>query len=493
LPKLPDGTYVGADVINRYLGGNATESDVKQIKQLGSSINEENMNSVLKRMDDIANVKMGKDTYGEMNKKTAGMNAYDKISYFSDVMSSPEFKAHTEELIKTAREQKAKAEGKKGDTADVSNIKQNEETGILNNAKNSIQEGNTAEVNNTDNTQNKTVSNINENINKEDVFDNVTLSSSQNNSIDTDNALSKNNQVDNGVVDKVETVNQAINAESKTDGRIINQEGQNDIVNGENDIVNSDKMGYKGEEGIINSDNIPALNKRTDYYKYVREIANKTDISLNEKVSRIQETFKLLKNKKDVICPSDSKFVDGFDKKGHVVYKWASKLGFVPESIKAITRENSLPTIWHRFGSLSGSNFTKMQEGMEQYSTSELGLPYIENKHARHNGTFNTDDYFNIIDAIRNGDIKAFNAIRQKQGLDLFDSKKLNYYQKKYNDYIKKVKVEIGEINAPYGLYGYVNPLEINSKIELKGGAEQYTTPFTAKLLEKLGLLNITK
>ncbi|MEL7571257.1 MAG: hypothetical protein AAGU14_11950, partial [Eubacteriaceae bacterium] len=93
--KLPDGTYVGADTINRYFNGQATESDVKQIKQLGSSINEENMNSVLKRMDDIANVKMGKDTYGEMNKKTAGMSAYDKISYFSDVMSSPEFKAHT--------------------------------------------------------------------------------------------------------------------------------------------------------------------------------------------------------------------------------------------------------------------------------------------------------------------------------------------------------------------------------------------------------------
>lgn len=130
---------------------------------------------------------------------------------------------------------------------------------------------------------------------------------------------------------------------------------------------------------------------------------------------------------------------------------------------------------------------------MEQYSTSELGLPYIENKYARHNGTFNTDDYFNIIDAIRNGDIEAFNAIRQKQGLDLFNIKKLNYYQKKYNDYIKKVKVEIGEINAPYGLYGYVNPLEINGKIELKGGAEQHTTPFTGKLLEKLGLLNITK
>jgi len=112
--KLPDGTYVASDVINRYFNGQATESDVKQIKQLGSSINEENMNSVLKRMDDIANVKMGKDTYGEMNKKTAGMSAYDKISYFSDVMSSPEFKAHTEELIKTAQEQKAKAEGKKG-------------------------------------------------------------------------------------------------------------------------------------------------------------------------------------------------------------------------------------------------------------------------------------------------------------------------------------------------------------------------------------------
>ncbi|NMC56242.1 MAG: hypothetical protein GYA50_03360, partial [Eubacteriaceae bacterium] len=107
--KLPDGTYVGADVINRYFNGQATKSDVKQIKQLGSSINEENMNSVLKRINDIANVKMGKETYGEMNKKTAGMTAYDKISYFSDVMSSPEFKAHTEELMKTAQEVKNKS------------------------------------------------------------------------------------------------------------------------------------------------------------------------------------------------------------------------------------------------------------------------------------------------------------------------------------------------------------------------------------------------
>ncbi|MEL7571214.1 MAG: hypothetical protein AAGU14_11735, partial [Eubacteriaceae bacterium] len=472
------GTYVGADTINRYFNGQATESDVKQIKQLGSSINEENMNGVLKRMDDIANVKMGKETYGEMNKKTAGMSAYDKISYFSDVMSSPEFKAHTEELMKTAREVKNKsaeqaaveeirnktinklaeksgygienhdlgegingyidkannkiivnnnskaspiltmvhelAHGSENDSTykdtvkqaetylaqkgtDIDQYKQKIKEAYAKKAIELTQDGLNQEMvskfleenvykseadvmdmafknpslaqkiyDGISNTVNKigagkaTKALINAKANFEKALNNLPNTKTAEGSlqykvsdenddvrkgIDTDNSLEENNQVD--------------------DASHVNSDGSysNDADNSSQGIANGDGIEYKGEEGIINNNNIPALNKRTDYYKYVRDIANETDISLDGKVRHIQDAFNLLKNKKDVICPSDSKFVERITDDGDIRYKWSSKLGFVPESIKAITRENSLPTDWHRFGSLSGSNFTIIQEG----------------------------------------------------------------------------------------------------------------------------------
>jgi len=174
-----------------------------------------------------------------MNKKTAGMSAYDKISYFNDVMSSPEFKAHTEELIKTAQEQKARAEGKKGvegadgDTAIKYNTKQ--EAVNSDNAKTMAAKGVEADnvsvknevntnnnINSTDNSVQEKAAFMNENVgindnadtkndaedkanvnnelsvNKQDVFNNgeKALSDEGSNDIDTDNGQKENNHTD---------------------------------------------------------------------------------------------------------------------------------------------------------------------------------------------------------------------------------------------------------------------------------------------------------
>lgn len=61
--------------------------------------------------------------------------------------------------------------------------------------------------------------------------------------------------------------------------------------------------------------------------------------------------------------------------------------------------------LWYRVGPIRGSTFTAMPSNGKVTMMSDLSLPYMDNPDARHNGMFNTNDYFDVIDAIRDGDL----------------------------------------------------------------------------------------
>lgn len=65
----------------------------------------------------------------------------------------------------------------------------------------------------------------------------------------------------------------------------------------------------------------------------------------------------------------------------------------------------------------------------------------------------------------------------------------LEIYKRQYDYFFRKVKKEIGDIDAIYGLMGYAAPWAIDETIVLGGGAMQISTPFTGDSLEALGLL----
>lgn len=60
-----------------------------------------------------------------------------------------------------------------------------------------------------------------------------------------------------------------------------------------------------------------------------------------------------------------------------------------------------------------------------------------------------------------------------------------------YNEFQKRVKNEIGNINADYGLNGHAAAWKnSNGETLLSGGAEQIVTPLKGNILKRLGLIN---
>ncbi|MEL7570839.1 MAG: hypothetical protein AAGU14_09815, partial [Eubacteriaceae bacterium] len=197
--KNSKGQHLPNETVKAYLLNNATDSDIQKIDTWGKDIKAEDIDKMTDDLGRIASAKIGSLTYGDISKATAKMDKGQVIDFYYQVMNSPEYKSQTEEMKKQSAVAMDEGEGVKVNTT-LDNLKSNIEI--------------------TDNTLNKTVSNINENTNKEDVINNETLTSSQNNSIDTDSGISENSQVINDAADNVKTDNQAnntgINAEGKT-------------------------------------------------------------------------------------------------------------------------------------------------------------------------------------------------------------------------------------------------------------------------------------
>ena len=58
---------------------------------------------MFKKLETIANVKMGTKTFAELNRDTAEMSPYEKIDYFHNLVNSVEFVTTTAEYLEKAR------------------------------------------------------------------------------------------------------------------------------------------------------------------------------------------------------------------------------------------------------------------------------------------------------------------------------------------------------------------------------------------------------
>ena len=166
-------------------------------------------------------------------------------------------------------------------------------------------------------------------------------------------------------------------------------------------------------------------------------------------------------------------------------------MGFDVDSVKGITRENPLPNKWDRIGAIGGENFTTLPSDGKIFSFDDRAIPYLENFQARHVGEFNNELYFDVIDAIKGNDINKLNNIMKNNGIDTVTNLEFKRLYSTYNDFINRMRSEIGSVDATYGLKGIAAPWKINGEIHMNGGAEQIVTPLTGDFLQRLGLLNI--
>ncbi|QIZ06199.1 hypothetical protein HFZ78_05220 [Priestia megaterium] len=235
---------------------------------------------------------------------------------------------------------------------------------------------------------------------------------------------------------------------------------------------------------------IPVFKNVGEYFNYINDIGKKADLSLETRIERIKEAYAALGNKTDINCPVDSKFITGFDESGRVLYDWPDKMGFDHDSITSITRENPLPNMWDRYGAMGGDNFASLPNNGVKYTYDQRAIPYVENPQAYHYGTFDNERYFDVIDALKNNDFNRMNEIYRNAGFGEMDVDDFEYFKTVYDNYLEKVKVQIGDVDATYGLIGKAAPWQSNGEILMQGGAEQIIAPFNGMILEKLGIIN---
>lgn len=142
------------------------------------------------------------------------------------------------------------------------------------------------------------------------------------------------------------------------------------------------------------------INSYADFSKAISDIGMRSDLTDAQKISELQKLFESSNYKADINVPSDIQYVKGFDAKGNVIYDWPPKLGFDESTIQSISRTDSLPDTWDRYGYMGGSNFADVPP-TGKYTYSERAIPYVENEAAYHTGTFNNATYFDKIDAIK--------------------------------------------------------------------------------------------
>ncbi len=257
------------------------------------------------------------------------------------------------------------------------------------------------------------------------------------------------------------------------------------VVDNIDDIVdNCNIKGITGT-GIV-------VNNVDEFYKYVNDIGKRIDLSNEQKLDRIHAIYDTLGDAKgDITVIADVKYLksEGFDQKGRPIIDWPKHMGFDYDSVESITRENPLPDKWDRIGDMGGDNFTTLPDHKDMYTFEERAIPYLENSSARHVGTFQNADYFDVIDAIKEKDLHKLNEIMERNQLDVFTSVEMDDFNETYNKFINRVQVEVGDIDATYGLKGKVAPWEVYGEVYLSGGADQVVTPFNGVQLERMGLL----
>lgn len=166
--------------------------------------------------------------------------------------------------------------------------------------------------------------------------------------------------------------------------------------------------------------------------------------------------------------------------------KWDLK-----SSIISINRSNSLPDQWDRVGGKTGENFTTLPESDVPYSYDQRAIPYVENVSARHVGTFNNEIYFDIIDAIKGDNLEVLNNLVTLNGKSPISAVEFDDLKTHYQDFVQKVELELGNVDATYGLKGNAAPWVSNTTndVLMNGGAEQIVTPLNAEMLEMIGVI----
>ena len=245
-------------------------------------------------------------------------------------------------------------------------------------------------------------------------------------------------------------------------------------------LLVSQKVGYEDVWDLRNVGDAleSGINSYADFSKAISDIGMRSDLTDAQKISELQKLFESSNYKADINVPSDIQYVKGFDAKGNVIYDWPPKLGFDESTIKSISRTDSLPDTWDRYGYMGGSNFADVPP-TGKYTYSERAIPYVENEAAYHTGAFNNATYFDKIDAIKNGDIDGLNTILSREGIANVDSSYFKNLQNTYNDFIEDTANAVGSnIDATYGLKGTAA-----SWGDMSGGAGQYVTPLNGDQL----------
>ena len=121
-------------------------------------------------------------------------------------------------------------------------------------------------------------------------------------------------------------------------------------------VVGEGKGRFVGGTKIERGTRIDVISKQTDNFtidkvssfdkvkQYTSELY-KTDLSLEEKVQKLQKYFTELDDKVDINVPSDVQYVKSFED-GWISYDWPERLGFKKGTVSPITRTSGLPERW---------------------------------------------------------------------------------------------------------------------------------------------------
>ena len=159
----------------------------------------------------------------------------------------------------------------------------------------------------------------------------------------------------------------------------------------------------------------------------------------------------------------------------------------MPGSDKAITK---LPKEWVRVGGMRGRNFTIRKPDGTFYTYNETAIPYMQNPQALNTGRFINYEYFKKIDAIKNNDMNALNALLKKEKIPLLSRTEFNDIYRSYNDYLKSIEPTI-TADPTYGIIGTVAEWvdEVTGLRYFDGGAPQIITPLSGRQFERLGII----
>lgn len=230
-------------------------------------------------------------------------------------------------------------------------------------------------------------------------------------------------------------------------------------------------------------------NSFSSFDDFALEVGKRVDIPDAQRVDYLQKAFATLTDtqRRNLTIPVDVKYVRGFTSKGYVDYYWPKNMGLVPGSDEAITK---LPKEWVRVGDLRGKNFTVQKPDGTFYTNNETAIPYIHNPQAVNTGRFINRNYFKKIDAIKNNDLKALNALLQKQGIPVIGKNEFNQIYARYNKYLSTIPSTI-TADPTYGIIGTVAEWvdETTGLRYLDGGAPQIVTPLSGDDLKSLGII----